>query len=109
MCLHWEWDIVLAVHKVHSRFPWLPHLQHVKGHQDDHSNVEDLDLPTLMNIKADKLATVALKGGKSRPIVLFDPSTGVMLTLGSTVITRQIESTTQQYEHTASLQKYYIK
>jgi hypothetical protein len=108
-CLHLEWDIVSAFHEIHSMFPWLPHLQHVKGHQDDHSNVEDLDLPTLMNIEADKLATIALKGGKSRPIVPFDPSTGVMLTLGGIVITRQIESTIEQYEHTAPLQKYYIK
>jgi hypothetical protein len=57
-CLHSEWDIASSVF-------WLPKLIHVKGHQDNNYAKEDLNLPTKMNIKADALATTALKGGKS--------------------------------------------
>jgi hypothetical protein len=59
------WDIISAVHEIYSsKFScWLPHLQHIKGHQDE--TTPDLHLPTLMNIKADKLAMIApLKGGQ---------------------------------------------
>jgi hypothetical protein len=101
-CLHSKWDhIISSIHEIQSRFAWLPRLTHFKGHQDYYSNEEDRDLATPMNIKADKLATTALKGGKSRPVVPFGPSTGFMLTLG----TIQIKSTFQQYKRTYSLQK----
>jgi hypothetical protein len=66
-------------------------LVHVKGHQDANQAKEDLNLPTQLNIEADALATKALKGGKSRQTVPFDPSTGAMLTINGHVITRHLE------------------
>jgi hypothetical protein len=94
-CLHSEWDIVSAVHGILVRFPSLPRLVHVKGHQDDHFDLDELDLPTRMNIEADALATKALQGGTSQPIIPFDPSSCVMLTINGHAITRQLETTIQ--------------
>jgi hypothetical protein len=54
--LHSEWDIVSAVHRLQSRFQPPPDLQHVKGHQDEGTSVEFLDVPSQMNVVADKLA-----------------------------------------------------
>jgi hypothetical protein len=68
-CLHSEWDIVSSIHSLHSRFPWLPRLIHVKGHQDNHLHKDNLDLPTQMNIEDDALATKALQCGVSQPII----------------------------------------
>jgi hypothetical protein len=87
-CLHSEWDIVSSIHSLHSRFPWLPCVIHVKGHQEDHHHKDDPDLPTQMNIEANTLATKALQGGVSQPIIPFDPATGAMLMIAGQVITR---------------------
>ena len=108
-CLHSEWDIISAIHTLHSSFPWRPHLYHVKGHQDDHSPLEELDLPTIMNIEADALATLALQNGSSQPIVPFDPATGAMLSINNHAITRQLETTIQRHEHTAPIKDYYCE
>jgi zinc-binding in reverse transcriptase len=62
-----------------------------------------------MNIEADALATKALKGGKSRPIVPFNPATGAMLTINGHAITRRLEATIQRHENTAPLTDYYLK
>jgi hypothetical protein len=59
--LHLEWDIVSAVHRLQSWFQPLPDLQHVKGHQDEGTSVEFLDVPSQMNVVADKLATYSLQ------------------------------------------------
>ena len=102
-CLKSEWDIVSSIHTTHTRFQWPPFLYHVKGHQDDHHDLEDLDLPTIMNIEADALATQALTNGKSQPIIPFDPATGAMLSIDSKAITRHIETTIQRHEHTGPI------
>ena len=106
-CLHSEWDIVSAIHTLHSSFQWRPHLFHVKGHQDNHADLADLDLPTLMNIEADALATAALKAGTSQPTIPFDPASGAMLSINGRAITRHIEATLHRHEHTEPIQVYY--
>jgi hypothetical protein len=68
-------------------------LIHVKGHQDNHHHIEDLDWLTQINMEeADTLATKALQGGTSRPIILFNPATVAMLTIYGHVITRRFEA-----------------
>lgn len=106
-CLHSEWDIVSAIHTLHKEFQILPEIFHVPSHQDDHHRIQDLDLPTQMNIEADSLATKALQDGTSQPIVPFDPSCGAMLSINGRAITRNLEATVQRHEHTAPLQEYY--
>ena len=108
-CLHSEWDIVSAIHTIHNRFPWRPTITHVPSHQDDHHNLADLDLPTLMNIEADALATFALQDGTSQPVVPFDPACGAMLSINGRAITRNIEATLHRHEHMDPIKSYYCK
>ena len=106
-CLHSEWDVISSIHKIHSQFQWMPHLHHVKGHQDRHARWETLDLPSQMNIEADALATRALASGSPRATIPFDPATGAMLTLSGRTITRHIEATLHRHAHTAPILAYY--
>ena len=102
-CLHSEWDIISAIHSTHNAFQWMPSLFHVKSHQDDNGDPDMFDLPTLMNIEADALATKALADGASIPQVPFDSATGVMLSIAGRVITRKLEATLNNHEHTGPL------
>jgi hypothetical protein len=55
--LHSEWDIVSSVHRLQQEFDPPPELQHVKGHQDNCTQIEFLELPSQLNVEADTLAT----------------------------------------------------
>jgi hypothetical protein len=80
--LHLEWDIVSAVYHLQLSFHPLPDLQHVKGHQDDGTSVKFLDVPSQMNVVANKLATYDLQEyGSMKPIVPFDPMSGIQLSI----------------------------
>jgi zinc-binding in reverse transcriptase/Endonuclease/Exonuclease/phosphatase family len=107
-CLHSEWDIVSSVHRLHSRFPLLPELLHVKGHQDDNIPAAFLDLPGQLNVEADKLATHALQElGSPKPYIPFDPSTEVLLSIDGRTVTRQLGATIHAQHHLAPIRKYY--
>jgi hypothetical protein len=107
-CLHSEWDIVSSVHRLHSCFPSLPELLHVKGHQDDNIPAAFLDLPGQLNVEADKLATHALQElGSPKPYIPFDPSTEVLLTIDGRTVTRQLGATIHAQHHLAPICKYY--
>jgi hypothetical protein len=81
-CLHSEWDIVSSVHRLHYRFPALLEWLHVKGHQDDETPADFLELPGQLNVEADALATHALQElGSPKPYIPFDPSIEVLLTI----------------------------
>jgi hypothetical protein len=108
-CLHSEWDIVSSVHSIHEQFRWMPSLSHVPSHQDDHHSLQDLDLPTRMNIEADTLATRALQDGRSQPVVPFDPACGAMLSICGKAVTRNIEATVQRAQHTGPIRDYLCK
>jgi hypothetical protein len=107
-CLHSEWDIVSSVHRLHSRFPSLPELIHVKGHQDDDTPADFLELPGQLNVEADALATQALHGlGSPKPYIPFDPSTEVLLTIDGRTVTRQLSASIHAQHHLAPIRKYY--
>jgi hypothetical protein len=59
--LHLEWDMVSAVYCLQSSFHPLPDLQHIKGHQDDGTSVKFLDVPSQLNVVANRLATYDLQ------------------------------------------------
>jgi hypothetical protein len=68
-------------------------LIHVKGHQDDGAVLKDLDLPSLLNIEVDRLATTELQEfGSIKHEVPFDPSCEVQLTIAGSTVTWQFES-----------------
>jgi hypothetical protein len=82
-CLHLEWDIVPSVHRWQTRFNPPPKLLHVKGYQDK--------LPSLLNINADKLATMDLQEYCSvKPLVPFNPLCGVQLNINGHTVTCQL-------------------
>jgi hypothetical protein len=94
---------VSSVHFIHVQFFWLPKLIHIKGCQDDNYTIADPNLPTQMNIEADALATKALQGGKSWPIIPFDPGTGAMLAMKSQdVLKLQSNATKTQHPSPAT-------
>jgi hypothetical protein len=93
---------------LHSRFKPLPALQHVKGHQDEGTPVEFLDVPSQMNVVADKLATYDLQEyGSMKPIVPFDPMSGIQLSISGQTVTRRIHAAIHQQQHFVPLQQYY--
>jgi hypothetical protein len=107
--LHSEWDIVSAVYRLQSSFHPLPDLQHVKGHQqDDGTPVKFLDIPSRMNVVAIKLATYDLQEyGSMKPIVPFDPMSGIQLSFNGQTVTRRIHAAIHQQQHFVPLQQYY--
>jgi hypothetical protein len=64
-CLRPDYDILLEI--VHTqdllraRAPYMISGQWIKGHQEETTALDKLSLPALLNIKADKLATEALR------------------------------------------------
>jgi hypothetical protein len=106
--LHSEWDIVSSVHRLQQDFDPPPELQHVKGHQDDGTQIEFLELPSQLNVEADTLATTALhEYGSIKPIVPFDPSSRAQLTINGCTITRQFAKAIHNQQHLAPLCQYY--
>jgi hypothetical protein len=109
-CLHSEWDIVSSVYHLQSRFNPPPELLHVKGHQDDESPLEELDLQSLLNIEADALATTELQEyGSIKHSVPFDPSCEVQLTIAGRTVTRQLGYAIPNQQHLAAFRQYYEK
>ena len=107
-CLHSEWDIVSAVHRLHDLFSPPPDLIHVKGHQDDALSKDFLDLPSQLNVEADELATMELQEyGSIKSYVPFDPSTGALLTINGRTITRQLGPMIHNQHHLAPMRRYY--
>jgi hypothetical protein len=51
-----HYDLILATRVVLSRTSWKSNWFHVKGHQDDSKPVEELDLPSQLNIRMDAMA-----------------------------------------------------
>ena len=51
----------------------------VASHQDDSTAVSNLSIPSQANVRADKLATTALKKLEPKPFVPMEPSTFAQL------------------------------
>ena len=74
-----HYDLILAVRRqcIDSPLDWT--FQHVKGHQDDHKNVEDLDPPAQLNCRMDLQAKAYLRATQGimasdrRQSFMFEP------------------------------------
>jgi hypothetical protein len=98
--LHSEWDIISSVHQLQQCFCPPPDLQHLKGHQDDGSPVDFLDLPSQLNIEANTLATNKFQEyGSVKSMVLFDLASGVKLNIGGRTITWQLSVAIHNQQH----------
>jgi hypothetical protein len=65
---------------------------HVKGHQDDSIDPEDLPWHAQLNIRCDTIATETLATVDHDPIVPFLPASALSLTIQSTTITHHVPS-----------------
>ena len=105
-CLHSDWDVFSAVHRLSQLFPDLPSINHIKGHQDRYS--ETLDLAAQLNVEADALATSAMAHlGRPYPLVPFDPSNGVMFHIRGATITRRFDQAVHSAVHLPPLCSHY--
>jgi exonuclease III len=106
--LHSEWDAIISVYNLMDRFPHLPDLQHVYGHQDTDLDYADLPLDAQMNIEADSLATMELtEFATPMYSVPFNPESRVMLSLSGITVTRRIEQTIRTTARLPELISYY--
>jgi hypothetical protein len=75
-----EWDVVVQIQAQSAFLPGI-RLQHIRGHQDDHTPYEQLSLLAQSNVDADHLANRYQRDlGNARPHVLLIPTTGAHLT-----------------------------
>ncbi len=108
--LHSEWDAVIAVYNLMDRFPNLPVLKHVYGHQDRDLTYDELPLDAKMNTEADALATKEHdEFSTTLHRVPFDPESKVMLSIDGTTVTRRLESTIRTTARLPSLINYYLE
>jgi hypothetical protein len=106
--LHSEWDAIISVYNLMDRFPQLPVLQHVFGHQDNSLDYNDRPLDAQMNTQADNLATMELDEYSTvLPSVPFDPESKVMLSIDGTTVTRRLETTLRTKARLPALLDYY--
>jgi hypothetical protein len=106
--LHSEWDAVISVYNLMDKFPNLPVLAHVYGHQDLDTAYDDLPLDAQMNTEADALATKELEEfSTTLHHVPFDPESRVMLSIDGTTVTRRLETTIRTKARLPALIVYY--
>jgi hypothetical protein len=106
--LHSEWDAIISVYNLMDRFPQLPVLKHVFGHQDNSLDYDDLPLDAQMNTQADTLATMELDEYSTvLPSVPFDPESTVMISIDGTTVTRHLETTLRTKAQLPALLAYY--
>jgi hypothetical protein len=106
--LHSEWEAVISVYNMMDRFPNLPVLKHVYGHQDKDIAFADLPLDAQMNIEADALATMELSEFSSTlHQVPFDPESRVMLSIDGTTLTWRLETTIRTKARLPALITYF--
>jgi hypothetical protein len=87
--LHSEWDALISVYNLMDRFPKLPVLQHVLGHQDTDLDYSDLPLDAQMDAQANSLATMELNEFSTPMLSIpFDPESRVMFSIDGTTVTR---------------------
>jgi hypothetical protein len=106
--LHSEWDALISVYNLMDRFPKLPFLKHVLGHQDLELDYSDLPLDAQMNTQADSLATMELNEFSTPMLsVPFDPESKVMFSIDGITVTCRLEITIRTKARLPALKAYY--
>jgi hypothetical protein len=108
--LHSEWDALISVYNLMDRFPKLPILKHVLGHQDLALDYSDLPLDAQMNTQADSLATMELDEFSTPMLTVpFDPESKVMFSIDGITVTRRLETTIRTKARLPALKEYYLQ
>jgi hypothetical protein len=101
-----DWDIVESIVQTvrapHIRIT----LEHVRGHQDDTTQAEELDLLTQLNVEADKYAgDFRFRRGEYRPIILLMATRSVSLDIDGKTVHRNFKTTVREAIHGTALLK----
>lgn len=102
-----EWDVLQAIVTLLHKFPAIPTISHVKGHQDANSVRSTLTLPALLNIKADALAAQYTYPSHINPSEVFClPGNSVQLHSRSGTITSKYRNVLRRLASEPSIQQY---
>jgi hypothetical protein len=108
-CLASEYDLESGIIDILQRLPVTFTLEHVKGHQDEDTPVEDLPWEAQMNCHADQLATEYLTSwAEPSKLVPFIPVSRVSIAIDGVTITRNIARRLRLAASSPALEKHLI-
>ena len=100
-----SWDVIQVIVRILKKMENAS-LDHVKGHQDDHSNIEDLPLPARLNISADQLADELQHESNHRlQVVPMIAGTGAHLSINGETITSNMKKHARAVRSTTALRQ----
>ena len=88
-----EYDVVQRLATVLDDAPTQLRVIHIKAHQDNDKPTESLSVPARMNVMADRLATLAVRGGLGSTTAGLIPGTEVLVHTATGTITRRLAQT----------------
>ena len=106
-CLSSEYDLESGIVDILHRLPVTFSFNHVKGHQDEDTPVEDLPWEAQMNCHADTYATDYLDNwSEPSKIVPFIPSSKASIAIAGVTITRNLARRLRQAASSPKLKEY---
>ena len=104
-----DWDIVEAINEYRQRFQNIKQ-EHVKGHQDENAEFENLPHMVQLNVLADRYAGEYQEDeGMQRPLVPMLPTTKCQLTIPGNTVTRGIMKHIRRHHATKRIKPRFIK
>jgi hypothetical protein len=99
-----DWDIVEAIVQTLRASPINVIFEHVKGHQDEETPLEELGLLAQLNVEADQYAGEhRTSKGKYRPLIPLQPTRPVALDIHGKTIHRGFKSAIREAMHGPAL------
>jgi hypothetical protein len=103
-----NYDLIAAIKHQWHYSPLLWKIQHVKGHQDDHTAIQQLDRWGQLNVEMDLLAKAYIPFAKNQPrhyTILGEPWS---IWVGGKKIVKDIAETLYEIAHVESVKQYWI-
>ena len=95
-----DWDVIQAIVQTQQSFSISTTYQHVKGHQDDDTPLDELSLLAQLNVEADKYAgDFRRQFGSYRPLIPLSPTRPVALDLMGKTIHRGFKQAIRETIH----------
>ena len=102
-----DWDIINEIVHTLQSLPFSPTIQHIKGHQDDHDEYDDLPILAQLNVDADRFAGMYQdQHGKYQPTVPLMPNTGAQLHLSDATVTTKYKQAIAYADTAPALRQY---
>ena len=95
-----DWDMVQAIVQTQQAFAISSTYQHVKGHQDDDTPLQELSLLSQLNVAADEYAgDFRIQHGEYRPLIPLSPTRTVALDINGKTIHRGFKRAIRDAAH----------